>query len=182
MGLEVVVKAVLAKGEEEANLIKQEGTEEANAIKTEAEITARNILEEKREHTAEQIEHKKRMEASSTNLEVKRGILNVQKEILDETYEDAKRALLALSESERETIIKALLESQTEFQRVYSNKQDEPIVRRITQLEYSGNINSVGGIMLENDDGTVTRDLTFESILESVRENSLKQVSEILSE
>ena len=90
MGLEVVVKAVLAKGEEEANHIKQEGIEEANVIKTEAEIMARNILEEKREHTVEQIEHKKRMEVSSTNLEVKRGILNVQKEILDETYEDAK--------------------------------------------------------------------------------------------
>jgi V/A-type H+-transporting ATPase subunit E len=182
MGLEVVVKAVLAKGEEEANHIKQEGIEEANVIKTDAEIMARNILAEKREHTAEQIEHKKSMEAASTNLEMKRGLLNVQKEILDETYEDAKRALLALPESERETILKSLLESQTEFQRVYSNKQDEPIVRRIAQLEYGGNINCVGGIMLENDDGTVTRDLTFESILESVRENSLKQVSEILSE
>jgi len=182
MGLEVVVKAVLAKGEEEANHIKQEGIDEANATKTEAETTARNILVQKREHTAEHIEHEKRMEISSTNLEVKRGILNVQKEILDETYENAKRALLALPESEREALIKGLLKSQTEFQRVYSNKQDEPIVRRITQLEYGGNINCVGGVILENTDGTVTRDLTFDSILESVRENSLKQVSEILIE
>jgi V/A-type H+-transporting ATPase subunit E len=182
MGLEVVVKAVLAKGEEEANRVKQEGIDEANAIKTEAENTARTILTEKREHTVEQIDHKKRMETSSQNLEVKREILNVQKKILDETYEDAKRALLALPESEREALIKGLLNSQTEFQRVYSNQQDEPIVRRITQLEYGGNINSVGGIILENTDGTVTRDLTFDSILERVRENSLKQVSEILSE
>ena len=182
MGLEVVVKAVLVKGEEEANRIKQEGIDEANAIKTEAENTARKVLTEKREHTAEQIDNKKRMEVSSTNLEVKREILNVQKEILDETYEDAKRDLLALPESERETIIKGLLYAQTEFQRVYSNKQDEPIVRKITQLEYGGNINCVGGIMLENADGTVTRDLTFDSLLESVREKSLKQVSEILNE
>jgi V/A-type H+-transporting ATPase subunit E len=182
MGLEVVVKAVLAKGEEEANHIKQEGINEANAIKAEAEKTVSKILADKREHTAEQIEHRKCMEVSSTNLEVKRGILNVQKEVLDETYEDAKRALLALSEPERETIIKGLLESQMEFQRVYSSKQDEPIVRRITQLEYGGNINCVGGIMLENDDGTVIRDLTFDSLLESVREKSLKQISEILSE
>lgn len=182
MGLEVVVKAVLAKGEEEANHIKQEGIDEANAVKIEAETTARNILVQKREHSAEQIEHRKRMEISSTNLEVKRRILNVQKEILDETYENAKRALLALPESEREALIEGLLKSQTEFQRVYSNKQDESILRRITQLEYGGNINSVGGIILENTDGTVTRDLTFDSILENVRENSLKQVSEILSE
>ncbi len=182
MGLEAVVKAVLAKGEEEANNIKQEGIGEANATKTEAENSARKILTERREQTAERIDHKKRMETSSTNLEVKRETLNVQKEILDETYEDAKRALMALPESEREALIKGLLKSQTEFKRVYSNQQDEPIVRRITQLQYGGNVNSVGGIILENADGTVTRDLTFDSILERVRENSLKQVSEILSE
>jgi V/A-type H+-transporting ATPase subunit E len=35
--------------------------------------------------------------------------------------------------------------------------------------------------MLENEDGTVLRDLTFDSILKNVRDRSLKQLSQILS-
>ena len=35
--------------------------------------------------------------------------------------------------------------------------------------------------MLENEDGTVMHDLTFDTLLKSVREQSLKQLSEILN-
>ena len=56
MGLEVVVKDVLARGEEEANRIRQEGTDEANAIIRGAENTARQILEERREQAVQKTE------------------------------------------------------------------------------------------------------------------------------
>jgi vacuolar-type H+-ATPase subunit E/Vma4 len=59
MGLEVVVKDVLTRGEEEATRIRQEGIDEANAIIAGAEKTARQIREEKREQTTEQIERRK---------------------------------------------------------------------------------------------------------------------------
>jgi len=181
MGLEVVVQDVLARGEEEANRIKQEGTDEAKAIITGAENTARQILKEKREQAIEQIDRRKNREISSANLEVKRAILNTKKELLDGVYDEAMEVLASLSESERETIIKKLLESQTESTRVFSNKNDESLVRRISRLEYGGTIPCSGGIMLENEDGTVIRDLTFDTLLKDVREKSLKQLAEILN-
>lgn len=181
MGLEVVVKDVLARGEEEANRIRQEGTDEANAIIGGAENTARQILEERRGQAVQQIERRKNREISSAHLEVKRAILNAKKELLDNVYNEALGALAALSESERETIIKKLLESHTDSKRVFSNKSDESIVRRITQLEYGGTILCSGGIVLENEDGTVIHDLTFDTLLRSVRETSLKQLLEILN-
>jgi V/A-type H+-transporting ATPase subunit E len=48
-------------------------------------------------------------------------------------------------------------------------------------LEYGGTIPCSGGVMLENEDGTVLHDLTFDALLKSVREKSLKQLLEILS-
>lgn len=181
MGLEIVIQDVLARGEEEANHIKQEGADEANAIIAGAENTARQILKEKREQAIEQIDRRKNREISSANLEVKRAILNTKKEILDGVYEEAIEVLVSLPESEREIIIKKLLESQTEFTRVFSNKNDESLVRRISHLEYGGTIPCSGGVMLENEDGTVMRDLTFDTLLKDVREKSLKQLLEILS-
>jgi len=181
MGLEVVVKDVLARGEEEADRIRQEGTDEANAIVAGAEKTARQIREEKRAQTAEQIERRKNREISSANLEVKRAILNAKKELLDRVYSEAIEMLASLPESERETIIKKLLESQTDSTRVFSNKNDESLVKRISSMEYGGTIQCSGGIVLENEDGTVLRDLTFDSILKNVRDRSLKQLLQILS-
>jgi V/A-type H+-transporting ATPase subunit E len=181
MGLEVVVKDVQARGEEEANRIRQEGTDEANAMIAGAENTARHILEEKKGQAVEQIERRKNREISSANLEVKRAILNAKKELLDRVYDEAIETLASLPESERENMIKKLLESQTGSTRVFSNKNDESLVKRISGLEYGGTIPCSGGIMLENEDGTVIRDLTFDSLLTGVREQSLKQLLEILS-
>ncbi len=181
MGLEVVVKDVLARGEAEATRIKQEGVDEANAIIAGAENTARQLLDEKREQAVELIERRRNREISSANLEVKRAILNAKKELLDKVYDEAVGVLASLPESEREAIIKKLLESQTESTRVFSNTNDESLVKRISRLEYGGTIPCSGGIMLENEDGTVIRDLTFDTLLKSVREKSLKQLREILS-
>ena len=181
MGLEVVVKDVLERGHEEANRIKREGTDEAAGIIAAAENKAREILKERREQAVLQIERRKNREISSANLEVKRAILNVKKELLDKAYDEALGVLAALSEPERESIIKKLLESHTDSKRVFSNRSDESIVRQITNLEYGGTILCSGGIVLENEDGTVIHDLTFDTLLTSVRETSLKQLLEILN-
>jgi V/A-type H+/Na+-transporting ATPase subunit E len=181
MGLEVVVKDVLTRGEAEANRIRQEGVDEAHAIIEGAEKTARLILEEKRGQTTAQIERRKNREISSANLEVKRAILNAKKDLLDRVYDEALEKFASLPEPERESIIKKLLESQTDSTRVFSNENDESLVKRISSLEYGGTIQCSGGVMLENEDGTVLRDLTFDSLLQSVRDRSLKQLLQILS-
>ena len=182
MGLEVVVKDVLARGEEEANRIRQEGTDEANALIRGAENTARQILEERREQAVQQIERRKKTEKYPARiLKLNEQYSNAKKELLDKAYNEALGALAALSEPERETIIKKQLESHTDSKRVFSNKSDESIVRRITELEYGGTIPCSGGVVLENEDGTVIHDLTFDTLIRSVRETSLKQLIEILN-
>ncbi len=182
MGLEVVVEDVLAKGKSEAEEIKREGQEEADAIIARAERDAQVFLEEMRDQTIDQIERRKRREEASAHLEVKRRILNAKKQILDELYVEAIKALGQLPESEREELIKNLLKSTAEFTRVYANAQDEPLVRKNTALQYAGNISCTGGVLLENEDGTIVRDLTFDAMLDDVRDGSVKKVAETLFE
>src|SRR5674476_1050304 len=154
MGLEVVVKDVLTRGEEEANRIRQEGIDEANAIVVGAEKTAHQIREEKREQTTEQIERRKNREISSANLEVKRAILNAKKDLLDRVYNEAIEKLATLPESEREEIIKKLLESQTDPTRFFATKTDGSWANQITPLSSGGPLPCGGGVRLKNEEGT----------------------------
>ncbi|MGZ4928929.1 MAG: V-type ATP synthase subunit E family protein [Halobacteriota archaeon] len=182
MGLEVVVKDVLETGESEAQQIRREGQEAADAIIAQAERDAQALLTDMRDQTMDQIERRKRREGASAHLEVKRLILNAKKQILDELYVEAIKALAQLPESEREGIIKNLLKSPEGFTRIYSNAQDEPLVRKNSALQYGGTISCSGGVLLENEDGTIDRDLTFDAMLDDVREGSIKKVAEILFE
>ncbi|MGZ4903271.1 MAG: V-type ATP synthase subunit E family protein [Halobacteriota archaeon] len=182
MGLEVVVQDVLAKGESEAQQIKREGQEEADAITAQADRDAQVLLAEMRDQTIDQIERRKKREEASAHLEVKRLVLNAKKQLLDELYVEAIKSLARLPESEREDIIKNLLKSPEGFTRVYSNAQDEPLVRKNTALQYGGNISCTGGVLLENEDGTIDRDLTFDAMLDDVREGSIKKIAAILFE
>src|SRR5674476_1061444 len=161
MGLEVVVKDVLTRGEEDANRIRQEGSDEANAIIVGAEKTARQIREEKREQTAEQIERRKNREISSANLEVKRATLNVKKDLFDRVYHEAIEKLTSLPESEREKIIKKLLESQTDSTRVFSNENDESMVKRISSLEYGGTIQCSGLSLIHISEPTSQAEISY---------------------
>src|SRR5674476_1175529 len=155
MGLEVVVKDVLTRGEEEANRIRQEGIDEANAIVVGAEKTAHQIREEKREQTTEQIERRKNREISSANLEVKRAILNAKKDLLDRVYNEAIEKLATLPESEREEIIKKLLESQRIPPRFFAKKTDWCVGKKIPTWKEGGPLRCGGGVCWKNEDARV---------------------------
>ena len=62
----------------------------------------------------------------------------------------------------------------------YSNEKDAKHVMKMTDLTYMGEINCIGGLVIENDDGTVRMDYTYDRILEDVSEQSLKHISDIL--
>jgi V/A-type H+-transporting ATPase subunit E len=84
--------------------------------------------------------------------------------------------------SKNEKLLKVLIdEHQAEGVRIYSTKDSEPIVRKLSSLSYTGNIDILGGIVLENEDRTVRLDFTYDSILKNVYERSLKQISDILN-
>jgi V/A-type H+-transporting ATPase subunit E len=83
--------------------------------------------------------------------------------------------------SKAEKLLSVLIEKyKADGVRIYSNKNSEAIVKKLSSLSYAGNIDSIGGVVQENKDGTVRLDFTYDSILKNVYERSLKQISDIL--
>ncbi len=187
MGLENVVSDILKSAREEVSASEADRDSEVSSIIEAAKRTGEQITGEKVASAEEETARIRKQEISGANLEVRRMMLNTRKEILDETQ---KQAAERLHELDIESLIRSLVRAHSgDATRVYSSQPDQPIVERLcdelleaklTKLEYAGNIDCIGGIVLETEDESVRLDYTFDTILSEVSERSMKQISGIL--
>jgi V/A-type H+-transporting ATPase subunit E len=181
MGLENVVNDILEQAKSEVATIEAEAQAEADAIINEAKAKAKTIITESQAKIEADIQRKIKQEKSSAQLEVKRTALNAKKDVLDSVYDSAREAISSLSSEKNAELLKAILDKYgSDGTRIYSNGRDASLVRKMTDLTFMGEIDCIGGLVIENDDGSVRLDYTFDRILDDVSEQTLKPVSDIL--
>ncbi len=181
MGLDSIVQEIKSKGKAEADRIAGETQQEVSKIIAEAQSQAAKIKAAKQEAARKEIERMRQQELSSANLEVKRAILNTRKELLDEVYEKAKDAVKKLPADKNLKLLRSIIEKNEDNNaKISSAGKDKTTIRKLTKLDYAGEIDCIGGVILQNDDGTVHLDFRYDTILKNVNEQSLKQVSDIL--
>jgi V/A-type H+-transporting ATPase subunit E len=181
MGLETIVEEIKARGKAEADRIEKETVEEVTRITTEANSQAARIKASQQEAAKKEIERIRMQEMSGAALEVKRSVLNTRKELLDEVNDKAKETLNKLPPDKNQKLLKAIIDkNQANNSRVYSGEKDKALVKSLTRLNHAGNIDCIGGVIIENETGTEYLDFRYEIILKNVSERSLKQVSDIL--
>jgi len=184
MALESLVEEILKKGEEEVSRIKSEAEEKAKSIISDARRKAEELLLKAREEAEKEIESIRRQEISSVNLEMKRELLNKKKDVLERVFEAVKERIKNMEKEEKREILKKMVERNASGNMaIYSNKEDEEIVREIASelnLIYRGNVDCIGGVILESLDGNVRINLTFDDILKQVYEKKIGEVSRIL--
>ena len=181
MGLETVVKDIINAAQAEVAAINSEADSEVAMILDEAKDKAKKIVGEKLAKVEDDIEKIRQQEISSANLEVKRTMLNARKEVLEKVYDNAVEAISTMSPSKNEELLKAIIENyQSGGEKIYSNKDSKEIVEKLSTLTYAGEIDCIGGVIIENEDGTIRLDHTYDGTLSRVNEQSLKQTSDIL--
>ncbi len=181
MGLDAILEEIKAKGKAEAGRISGEAYKEASVVISDAQAQAEKIKAARKEATRKELERLRQQEISSANLEVKRSILNARKEVLDEVAEKARLAVSKLPPEKNQKLLQLIIQkNEDENTRIYSNTGDKAIVRKLSKLQYAGEIECLGGVVIENADGTEYLDFKYETILKNVSEESLKQVSDIL--
>ncbi len=190
MGLEAVVGDIRAKGQKEADAIREETKAEVNVILSSSQVKAEKIKLSVEESITKQVKHIESQELSAANLVVKRERLNTQKALLDEVYQNALDSVLTLPESFHREALKSLLfdaHKQIPEGIVHSNARDrKALMELITQENvfkgYSvGNEADIeGGVIVERTDGTLQLDLSYRTFLNMVWETGLKDASDIL--
>ncbi len=181
MGLDAIVEEIKAKGKAEADRIGGETYQEVSKIIADAQSQAAKIKAAREEVLRKEIERLKQQELSSANLEVKRAMLNARKEVLDEVYEKSKESVAKLPAEKNLKFLSSIIKkNEANNSKIYSREKDRASVKKLTKLNYAGEINCIGGVIIENEDGTEYLDFKYETILKNVSEQSLKQVSDIL--
>ncbi|WP_406671182.1 V-type ATP synthase subunit E [Methanolobus sp. ZRKC4] len=181
MGLETVVKDIMDAAQAEVAQLDSEADAEVSQIIDEAKQSAKKIMGESLAKAEDDIKKIRQQEISSANLEVKRTLLNARKEVLEKVYTQAEESISTFSPEKNEELLKSLIESyESSGNRIYSDAGSEEIVKKLSSLEYAGNIECLGGVIIENEDGTVRLDYTYDVILKSVNEQLLRQTSDIL--
>jgi len=186
MALESIIQEIYKKGEEEIQRIRQDAQREVEKIIAEAKEKAEEILAKAKEDGEKEADRLRRQEISSVKLEMKRLMLNKQKEILEAVFESLRQRLKEMDIETKRKIVMALIKANAmPGMVIYSSREDEDLVKSIIQelgldLRYGGHIECLGGIILETQDGEVRLNLTFDELLNQLYEQKISEVSKIL--
>ncbi|MCP3682522.1 MAG: hypothetical protein GY861_07505 [bacterium] len=179
MGLDKVKDEVVKKTEEQKNAVIDQGKEEAANIMKSAKKTIDNKQKEADADLEKVTAHMQKTEIASAELEVKKMLLEEKKVAAEDVFETAKEQLAELSDEKRKEHIKKLLEmanKEIEVASVYCNKKDVKLVHGAKTKE----ADIAGGIIAENKAHTISVDYSYETILQNIKEKSIREVAEIL--
>jgi V/A-type H+-transporting ATPase subunit E len=175
-----VVESILESSKDKVAQVNLEGDQEAARILNEARERAAEIKSRKEAEVVRATEAIERREISSANLEVKRSELNVHKDLVEQARVKFLDKIQNLSKKDNEALLKKLLEPHNlKDMKAYSNKRDEAFVSSLAP-NYGGNLDIIGGAVVESSDGALRYDLTYETLAREVFNNRMKEVSRIL--
>jgi len=184
MGLEKVKEEVLRKAKEKADTLFKEAKLEAGNIETQMQKRIVAEREKLLKETDSLMSQMSKQEISQAKLDARNSMLKAKKELIEHVMAKARNKLEKLSMQDRKGIISGLLkrgQREIKVKHVYCNKNDVQLVKKLGNFSFN-NADLSGGLILEIEDKTVRIDLSYESIMEKIREENLTKISDILFE
>jgi V/A-type H+-transporting ATPase subunit E len=181
MGLDKVVQEVLSSGERKRKEVLGEAEVEATKVVSSAEAEVTHYREQRTTENRERIERMRTQDLQTAELEVRRLELAMRRDLLERVQDGARERLRELDRPRNEAMLKALLEGRGgSDSRVFSAAKDEALVRALTHMPYGGQIDCLGGVVIESSDGSIREDLTYDALLRERSEELLPIIAEIL--
>ncbi|GAB3023811.1 V-type ATP synthase subunit E [Natronobiforma cellulositropha] len=192
MSLDTVVEDIREEAHARAEEIRAEGDARAEEIEAAADADAEEILESAEGTVEREIEQLREQRLSSAKLEAKQHRLEARRDVLTQVRDQVEDELAALDGDTREELTRTLLDAASvEFDdgdevRVYGRDDDADLLTAILAdydgYEYAGEYDCLGGVVVESDHSRVRVNNTFDSLLESVWEENLREISNRLFE
>lgn len=189
MSLDTVVEDVRDEARARAEEIREAAESEADEIIAEAEADAERIREERLAEVDRQIDQEREQTLSSAKLEAKQERLGARRDVLEDVHDEVEAAIADLDDDRRRELTETLLDATlAEFDdddavAVYTRAEDVELLEELVAdrtAEVDGEIDCLGGVVAESDTSRVRVNNTFDSVLESVWDDELKNISERL--
>ena len=189
MSLDTVVEDVRDEARARAEEIREAAESEADEIVAEAESDAERIREERLAEVDRQIDQEREQALSSAKLEAKQERLGARRDVLEDVHDDVEAAIEGLDDDRRRELTETLLDATlAEFDddadvAVYTRAEDVELLEELVadrNAAVDGEVDCLGGVVAESDTSRVRVNNTFDSVLESVWDDELKNISERL--
>jgi len=187
MSLDSVTEDIKEEARARAEEIRSDAEEQAEEVVSEANSDAEEIRAEKEREVEKQIDQEREQRLSSATLEAKQKRLATRRELLQQVRSEAEDALLDLDADTREELTRELLDGvASEFDdadtvQVSGRPDDqellESIVAEYDGFEYGGEVDCLGGVVVESEGSRVRIENTFDSVLEDVWQDSIREIS-----
>ena len=179
MGLEAVREEIIKNAKEQESALIAEARKEASRIIKDAEAKVREIEEKNEAEAKKSIEAIKKQALASGEMESKKLQLEAKKQAIEMAFEEAKKSLESTDSSKRESMTKNLIEKakkEIDVACVYCSRADAKFLKGIK----TENADIAGGIIAENKETTIRVDYSFDTLLESVKEFEMQNISKLL--
>ncbi|HIJ12519.1 MAG TPA: V-type ATP synthase subunit E [Halobacteriales archaeon] len=190
MSLETVVEDIREKARGDAERILSESDAEGKEIIDKARKEASVNRAVGKEEISRKIELEKEQKFSSTNLAAKQKTLEKKRDLLELVRQEIENEISQIKGKEREELTGKLIESSVkEFIDVkdvvvYGNVEDEKLLKSLLKkhkgVKYGGEYECIGGVVMESESARMRVNNTFDSIIETVWTEELKNISELL--
>ena len=192
MSLEQVADDIKDEARARADEIRTEADERAADIISEAESDAAELKEARAASVEREIAQRREQALSSAKLEAKQQRLEARRDILTDVREQVKTALSELSGDKRAELTRTLLDSAAEefddgaAVSVYGRSEDQELIEEVLTdydgFQFGGERECLGGVIVESETSRVRVNNTFDSVLDSVWDENLKELSKHLFE
>ena len=190
MSLETVVEDIRDEARARADEIRDEADERAQEITDEAEADAEQIREDREAEVEREISQEREQRLSSAKLQAKQARLGARRDVLEDVRADVEAALADLGGDRREELTRALLDAAVaEFDdgddlTVYGRADDQDLLEDVLTdydgATFAGERDCLGGVVVESESSRVRVNNTFDSLLETVWEDNLRDISDRL--
>jgi V/A-type H+-transporting ATPase subunit E len=188
MGFAELLEAIEVKGKEETEKVISRSEKTAKRLIDEAEGRAKEIAQSILREEDPELEVAKARILGESELRKKRSLAQVKNQIVQEVFDRAHEAFSGIREqNDYESILQKLGEEalRGEDLVVYVDERDVPLMQKILasgrpRVKVRSGDNCLGGLVVENKNGSVSTHNTIESRLEKIRESLIKEVNQIL--
>lgn len=192
MSLDSVAEDIRDQARAQAAEIREAAEADADELRAEAEADAEEIREERLAEADSEIAQLRKQRLSGAKLEAKQTRLQARREVIESVREDVEAAILDLDDEERTALTRALLEeAAAEFDEadsvaVHGRAEDrdllESLLAEYDDFEYAGEVDCLGGVVVESEGSRMRVVNTFDSVLEDIWEENLREMSDRLFE
>jgi len=187
MSLDTVVEDIRDEARARAEEIREEADARADEIIEQAEADAEETVAAAEQEAEREIDQEREQKLSSAKLEAKQERLEARRDVLAEVHEAVEDAVANLEGDQREELTRRLLDAASEefddgaAVQVYGRADDEELLDSILAdyegYEFAGEYDCLGGVVVESEGSRLRVNNTFDSVLEDVWEDNLREIS-----